>query len=582
MKPNDNNLLPAADDTASKILVDVQSATTRVKQVVTECVSSGASEGETTKRLNETIALECKRVNGELKEQMRRALVVSARKWHYELKQTYRTLDRNLQQSQRQPLDIDINNLLRMTPFQRNVEFRKILDDGMSPGIPIIRDYQKSVKIALKAMAAEPPKVVTRKDGKTYVMPLRNRAEMAVRYDANVKSVRELQSRGVKYAWTSSHPNCSPRCRDFQGRLWSLEGKTGEIDGIHYDPIEKALRGKEGDGNGIISGYNCRHRLIGYTPGSRPPEDFSESEIKREYAIDKQQRSYENRIRQMKTEERQLRAAGLTKEAADLRKRWRKLNIDYEVYSLENDRAFYRYRCVIDRDEIPIENRGLTKNDESDIIKDNNELRPPKLANIKLGEEMSFEDANFGKVNPKFQLGGGFTINCQSCVVCYEARLRGYDAETLPNYKNAAAEELSHKTNLAWIDPESGEYPEYILDKTANTPIKFKKFLESVVEPKRRYTLEFSWKGRGNSGHIISVDKINDNSLRFYDPQTGKSFRGVEINRYLNRLKYKTTVYGQKIPLPPKLLRVDNLKFNSKYVDKIIKESDKNDEKSDN
>ena len=150
--------------------------------------------------------------------------------------------------------------------------------------------------------------------------------------------------------------------QSLQGRLWSLfkgtvefNGKTygeyGTIDGIKYEPIENALKGPLGDGNGIISGYNCRHRLIAYVPGSKPPTDFTEAEIKREYEIDKQQRSYENRIRQMKTEERQLRAAGMADEAKKLRKRWQKLTLDYQLYSIDHKRAYYRYRCVIDRAE---------------------------------------------------------------------------------------------------------------------------------------------------------------------------------------------------------------------------------------
>lgn len=131
-----------------------------------------------------------------------------------------------------------------------------------------------------------------------------------------------------------------------------LDGKTGFIDGIKYAPIDGALRGPHGDGNGIISGYNCRHRLIAYAHGSKPPTDFSEAEINKEYAIDKQQRSYENRIRQMKTQERILRAAEMTNEAVALRKRWRRLTADYEIFSIEHKRAFYRYRCVIDRAEV--------------------------------------------------------------------------------------------------------------------------------------------------------------------------------------------------------------------------------------
>jgi hypothetical protein len=73
--------------------------------------------------------------------------------------------------------------------------------------------------------------------------------------------------------------------------------------------------------------------------------------MQKEYAIDKKQRAYENRIRQLKTEERELRVQGDIERANQLRKKCRRLTKDYQIYSIENNRAYYPYRCVIDRAE---------------------------------------------------------------------------------------------------------------------------------------------------------------------------------------------------------------------------------------
>lgn len=357
-------LLSPSHDTASRAIVDVQTATTRVKAIVMECVSKGIPDKELTKRLNKAIAEECKRItDASFREQFRKSLVTSARKWHYELMQTYRINDENLRRAaMQQPLNIELHNLLGKTPYQKQFEFRRLLDDGTNPGIPVIKDYQSSVKLAVKALSAEPPKIVTTKDGKAYVMPARLRAEMAVRYAASVENLQRLIDGGVLFCWISSHANCSPRCRGYQGKLYSLfqgkatingkeYGERGTIDGIPYRPINEALAGPNGDGNGCISGYNCRHRAIEYEKGSRPPEDFSKAEMEREYSIDKKQRNYENRIRQLKQEEIQLRACGMEKEAAAIRKKWRRLTKDYQIYSIKHDRAYYPYRYVIDRSE---------------------------------------------------------------------------------------------------------------------------------------------------------------------------------------------------------------------------------------
>ena len=42
--------------------------------------------------------------------------------------------------------------------------------------------------------------------GNQVKVSLRNRVEMAIRYDANLKDVKNLVDNGVKLVWTSSHP----------------------------------------------------------------------------------------------------------------------------------------------------------------------------------------------------------------------------------------------------------------------------------------------------------------------------------------------------------------------------------------
>jgi hypothetical protein len=353
-------LLSPADDTASLVLVDIQTATTRVKEIVSEGVAKGWTDKELTKALNKAIAEECNKIDISYRESFRKSLVSSARKWHYQLLQSYRVLDRNLQQEiAKQPLNVELFNLSKKTPYEKQIEFRRILDDGTNPGIPVIKDYQKSVRLVARALASDAVKLKT--EGKRF-MPARLRAELAVRYAAAVENLQRLIDDGVKFCWISSHANCSPRCRSFQGKLYSLfqgkvtidgkeYGEKGTIDGIPYRPINEALAGPNGDGNGCISGYGCRHRAIEYERGSRPPADFTKAEMQKEYGIDKKQRAYENRIRQLKTEERELRAQGDIEKANQLRKKWRRLTKDYQIYSIENNRAYYPYRYVIDREE---------------------------------------------------------------------------------------------------------------------------------------------------------------------------------------------------------------------------------------
>lgn len=212
------------------------------------------------------------------------------------------------------------------------------------------------------------------------------------------------------------------------------------------------------------------------------------------------------------------------------------------------------------------------------IAKDN--YYPKTIAGVARGKEMSVEEADSGNPNPRFNSGeSGYGINCQSCVVCYEARLRGYDVTTKPNKRGSKLAVLARGTNKAWIDPETGLEPEYITpDTSVKNSAKYYKFLEDTIEKGKRYNLGFAWKGRRRTGHIVSIIRGND-GLEIYDPQSGKKYVGDELKNYLGRISYRTTiksvVAGQawgpiKEVSSVELLRVDNLAFNPEFMNDIM------------
>lgn len=186
---------------------------------------------------------------------------------------------------------------------------------------------------------------------------------------------------------------------------------------------------------------------------------------------------------------------------------------------------------------------------------------PEELVGAKKAKPMSYEKAGGNNANPNYEQGGGYQINCQSCVVAYEARRRGYNVEALP--KGAVGERVSRQTNLAWIDPETGDHPKYISDPTIKTHTEMYDFVKSVVEDGKRYTLGFDWKGR-DSGHIIHVSKESNGELVLFDPQVGREIRGASIWGYMNRFDYESNK-------SPQLLRVDNMGFDAEIASGILK-----------
>lgn len=196
---------------------------------------------------------------------------------------------------------------------------------------------------------------------------------------------------------------------------------------------------------------------------------------------------------------------------------------------------------------------------------------PKTIAGVTRGRPMTREEADKGKANPNFLKGGGYRTNCQSCVVAYEARRRGYDVTTKPNTRGSALDKLSRASHEAWIDPKTGKTPERPKpNENVRTPKQCRNMLENTIQPGERYTFGHSWKGRSRSGHIICADKDDKGNLRLFDPQTGSTMQGKDIDGYLSRIKYTTTVYGMKINCSPRLLRVDNLSINPAYANDIM------------
>lgn len=196
-------------------------------------------------------------------------------------------------------------------------------------------------------------------------------------------------------------------------------------------------------------------------------------------------------------------------------------------------------------------------------------MRPKQLAGVEPGEPMNFEQANHGSTNPNYSKGGGYYVNCQTCVIANEARRRGYDVTARPK-DTTQANEIARDQRRAWIDPKTGKNPDYMAGcRDVGTPKQAKKYLEDNLKEGERYTLGHSWKGRGSSGHIITAFKDSD-GIHLYDPQSGEKMSGLEVNSYLNRIKYKTSVYGMKINLGFRILRVDDKQFNTDMVDKIL------------
>lgn len=205
-----------------------------------------------------------------------------------------------------------------------------------------------------------------------------------------------------------------------------------------------------------------------------------------------------------------------------------------------------------------------TKAFEEQVTENNKNIS--KNVGIKQGKPMSFEEANQGRGNPKFRTNKLYGINCQTCVVVHELRLRGFDLGAKPKTSSAQFAMASDST-FAWIDPLTGQQPEATRISCApdNREIKVRKSKKSMSDLRKnileatketgRYNFSYGWvSGKDSAGHIITAERHADGNLTFYDPQNGKNVPMVEL---LDEVSPKYLC---------RIIRVDNLLIKPNIV----------------
>lgn len=234
----------------------------------------------------------------------------------------------------------------------------------------IIDDYQARVKEAINTISKQTltektyREVNGRKVGAPVFVSVRNKAEMAVRYDAMKEELKELVADKEQYVIVSQHADASLRCSPLQGLLYKLDvnpedhikivlsskelgskkpKEIGKVDGTPYYSLKEAMS------YGLFS-YNCRHRFIKYIPGQKiTPQyqyDSKAAEAKRE--IDTNMRALERQIRMLK--EREVLSLD-PKERKAYIKASKQAQAKYRAYAQKHGRVINEWRCSITRSE---------------------------------------------------------------------------------------------------------------------------------------------------------------------------------------------------------------------------------------
>lgn len=192
------------------------------------------------------------------------------------------------------------------------------------------------------------------------------------------------------------------------------------------------------------------------------------------------------------------------------------------------------------------------------------------VAGVERSAPMSHDEADHGRVNPNYSrwIHNAYHRNCQSCVVCYELRRRGFDVQAQPRVDSGYMADLSRNSALAYIDPKTGGHP-WRHYSTAKDPDEMYDWLDREIQ-EGRYEFRMVWSGQSH-GHIINAFRDNG-TLVLYDPQTNKTYRTREDmkDKLFNKFDYSMPfgVFTNQY-----VLRVDNLELNKKILDSIVEPS---------
>jgi hypothetical protein len=233
------------------------------------------------------------------------------------------------------------------------------------------KEVQKRIKEEINGFLNLDPKTVYYAN----VNP-RSMAEMLVRFNIYKQKKQDFISRGVSLVYVPPHSNCSKRCEPYQGRIYSLNGTSGTIDGRKYVPIEEVSDNvtytSKNTGKTYYCGlfsYNCRHDMEEYREGMNFAS-IPKEVIEKTREIESEQRRMERDIRSLREREELYRILGNrtnSKEVLAMATKFRKLAAqkreEYEQYSRKNRMAYFPSRLQI----VAGENRYVRtvgKNDE--------------------------------------------------------------------------------------------------------------------------------------------------------------------------------------------------------------------------
>lgn len=229
-------------------------------------------------------------------------------------------------------------------------------------------------------------------------------------------------------------------------------------------------------------------------------------------------------------------------------------------------------------DELP---ENLTTEQKKAIVQNFKEIEQG-LGVVK-GKPMTYEQADKQSANPRYDDSRGFKINCQTCAPAYMLRLRGFDITAGENVKGSKLDWLSTHWSKCWKNTD-GTPVDIITFRgwmdshgyAAMTPARYMDFFRETCQAPGIYEIGVSWKGGG--GHCTIIEKMEDGTLRYIEPQhdnsPGSGRESNDLARICSRMSSKpyysrSGIYG--VENQDGIIRIDDKIFDPSLLGIFVK-----------
>lgn len=163
------------------------------------------------------------------------------------------------------------------------------------------------------------------------------------------------------------------------------------------------------------------------------------------------------------------------------------------------------------------------------------------------GKPMTYEQADRQSANPRHSERRGFKINCQTCAPAYMLRLRGFNITAGENTTDSKLDWLSKHWSKCWKNADGTDAAIITFHSwmekhgyAVMNASRYMAFFREVCKDPGIYEIGLSWKRKG--GHCTIIEKMEDGSLRYIEPQLDNSpGSGHEWNNISNLCSRMTT-----------------------------------------